>query len=164
MTALTLVWGGHILALIFLAGALACALAAAMSRSLFAMCMSLASAHACAAVALLALDASDAALTVALFGAGLAPVLILAGVLLSARASKAYKRGPVLVAAVTAAAAGVAIVWASPELQAVAAPVAISHGAVGPWIAVLLFVAAIGCVGLLGYGERGSFEPVEPRR
>jgi len=152
------------LALTFSAGALACALATAMSRSLFAMCMSLASAHACAAVAIMSLGASDGALTLALFGAGLAPFLMLAGLLLSARAAKVYKRGPVVLAAVTASAAGVAMLWAAPELGATSAPMMHAHGAIGPWLAALLFVAAMGCVGLLGYGERGPFEPVGQKR
>jgi hypothetical protein len=158
MNALALEWGVHVLALVFLAGALACALATAMSRSLFAMCMSLASAHACAAVVLMSFGAGDASLTLAVFGAGFAPVLILAGLLLSSRAAKTYKRGPVLLAAVSAALAGVAMLWATPELGATAATVGRTYGATGPWLAALMFVTAIGCVGLLGYGERGPFE------
>lgn len=161
MSALIMQWGENFIALSFVAGAAACALAAAMSRSLFAMCMALASAHACAAVAVLARGASDAALSLALFGAGLAPVLMLAALLLSARATKAFKRGPVWLGGASAAAAGVAILWAAPEVRATAPPAAFAHGAAGPWIAALLFVAAIGCVGALGYGERGAFEPPE---
>lgn len=163
MNAQMLEWGAHILALAFLAGTLACALAATMSRSLFAMCMSLASAHACAAVAVMAFGSGDTALTLAVYGAGLSPVLILAGLLLSARAAKAFSRGPVWLAAITASAAGAAMLWSAPELSAAAAPEQTTD-AIALWLAVLLFVAATGCVGLLGHGERGSFDPPGARR
>jgi hypothetical protein len=163
MSALTLTWGAHIVALIFAVGALTCALATANARSLFAMCMCSASCHACAAVTLMALGVGDAALALALFGAALAPVLMLAGLLLSARAAKSYKRGPVLFAGIAAAGAGAAMLWASPELGSISPSLLQMHGAVAPWIAALLFVAALGCVGALGYGERGPFEPLGRR-
>lgn len=164
MSALALDWGAHVLALVFALGAFVCALATAMARSLFAMCMSLASAHACAAVAVMGLGAGDAALMLALYGAGFAPVLVLAGLLLSARATKTYKRAPVLLAGVAATAAGAAMLWAAPELSAASPHLLHASGAVAPWMAALLFVAALGCVGLLGYGERGAFEPQGRRR
>jgi hypothetical protein len=149
------------LAFAFALAAIAAALTALSVRSLFAMCMGLAGAGACAAIALLALGAGEGALAMALFGAALAPVLMLAGVLLSARTAKALKHGPIWFSAVAASAAGAAIVWAAPELAVAPAPPALS-GAAAPWLAALVFVAVLGVVALLGFGERGPFSGGEP--
>ena len=116
------------------------------------------------AVAVLSLGGGDAALTLALFGAGLSPVLILAGVLLSAKAAKSYKRGPIFLAGGAAAAAGLAMLWPTSELGATVTPTISAQGAIGPWLAALLFATAIGCAGLLGYGERGPFESAGAKR
>ncbi|HRP10715.1 MAG TPA: hypothetical protein PLK37_06755 [Terricaulis sp.] len=151
----------HALALLLALAAIGAALIALSVRALFATCMALAAVSACAAVALMALGAGEGALALALFGAGLAPVLMLAGVLLSARAAKAMKHGPIWFSAVAAGAVGAAIVWAAPELARAPAAPALS-GAAAPWLALLLFVAALGVVALLGFGERGPFGGGEP--
>lgn len=131
--------------------------AALTARSLFVMCMYLAAAGALGAAAVLAIGAGDAALAVALFAAVWAPLLLLAGMLLSARAAKSVRRGlPWASLAAGAMAAGVVLV-AAPELGQ--APVSVAYaGGLGAWLAPLLFVAAAVCVGLLGYGERGALQ------
>ncbi len=149
------------LALVFTLAAIAAALTALSVRALFATAMGLAGACACAAVALTALGAGEAALALALFGAALAPVLMLGGVLLSARAAKALNHGPIWFTAIAAAATAVAVAWGAPELAA-APPSRGLDGAAAPWLAALVFVAALGVVALLGFGERGPFSGGEP--
>lgn len=155
------VWLAQALALFFALAALAASLLALGVRSLFAMCMGLAAVAACAAAALLAMGVGEAGVALALFGAGLAPVLILAGVLLSVRAAKAVKQGPVWFAAVGAVLICVMVVFGGAEFTRVA-PAPALHGAMGLWLAALAFVAALGVVGLLGFGERGAFGGPKP--
>jgi hypothetical protein len=122
------------------------------------MCVSVAAMCAVGAAATLAFGYGVAGVALALFGAALAPVLLLAGVLLSARAAKPQARGaPWLTLACGAAAAG-AILWPAPELAAAARPLSAIAGSHTLWLAVLVFVAAAACAGLLGYGERGVLE------
>lgn len=151
----------EILALVFALAAIAAAFAALSVRALFATAMGVAGACACAAVALLALGAGEGALALALFGAALAPVLMLGGVLLSARASKALKHGPIWFTAIAAAVTAAVVVWGAPELAAAPAPHMLD-GAAGPWLAALVFVSALGVIALLGFGERGPFSGGEP--
>lgn len=147
---------------------LSAAFAAATARSLFLMHMFLLVAGALAAAALLALGAADAALGQALFGAGLAPVFVLAAMLLSARTAKPRRGGRSWLTIAAAIAAAGAVLWASSEL-AIAPPARVSSAAesgVSPWFAPLVFVAVAACVGLLGFGERGALErpPLEQDR
>ena len=151
----------HTLALVFVLAGLGAALTALSVRALFATCMGVAGVAACAAVALLASGAGEGALAMALFGVALAPALMLAGVLLSARSAKAIKRGPIWFSAVAAGMVGAVFVWVAPELATAPAPREMDAAA-GPWLAALVFVAAVGVVALLGFGERGPFS--EPRR
>jgi len=151
----------YALALVFALAAIGAALTALSVRALFATCMALAGVSACAAAALVALGAGEGALAVALFGVGLAPVLMMAGVLLSARAAKAMKHGPIWFSAVAAAAVGAAAAWSAPELAAAPQAGALSASA-APWLGALVFVAALGVIALLGFGERGPLGGGEP--
>lgn len=146
----------HALALIFTIAAIAAALLALSVRALFASAIAVGAISACAAAAMLALGAGEGALALALLGVGLAPVLMLGAILLSARASKAVNQGPIWFSAAGAVAAGAAVLWAAPELGATQAE-PVLNGAAGPWLAALVFVAALAVLALLGFGERGPF-------
>lgn len=154
MSAETLLAQG--LALLFTLAAIVAALVALSVRALFAACLAVGAVSACAAAALMAMGAGEGALALALFGAALAPVLMLGGVLLSARASKAMKHGPIWFSAAAAGVVGVMAVWAAPELGATQAAAPL-NGAAGPWLAAIVFVTALGALALLGFGERGPF-------
>jgi hypothetical protein len=150
----------HWLALVLGLAALVASVAALMARSLFAMCMCIAAAGALATGVLLALRAGDAGLVVALFSAAWAPILLLGTILLSVRSVKPMRGAPWFSLA-AAGAAGTAIMWVVPDLTPAAAQASGGEGAVGPWLAPLLLVAAAACVGLLGYGERGALQRQE---
>jgi hypothetical protein len=148
----------HWLALALMAAAIAAACGAAMSRSLFSVVMFVAVASALASAALLALSAAQAALDAALLGVGLAPMVLLAALLLSTRTTKSRRAGRPWLTLVAACAAGAAMLAAAPEFEA-SAPVAGPAGSVTLWLAQLAAVAVFACVGLLGFGERGALEP-----
>jgi hypothetical protein len=156
--ALTL--GAQALALVLVVTALATALGAIMSRSLLAMCAYIAAAGALAAAAALLLRSGEGALALALFAAAWAPVLVLSGVSLSARSAKPVRSRTWLS---VLAVAGTSLIILAPLLAAPAAAPATAQGGgeatpgLGFWAAPLILVAAAGCVGLLGYGERGAF-------
>ncbi|MBC7768119.1 MAG: hypothetical protein H7124_04980 [Phycisphaerales bacterium] len=147
----------HLFALVLLCAAFAAALAALTARSLFAMCMHLAGFGALAAATLLSLGSGDAALSVALSVGAWAPLLLLAGMLLSARAAKAMNKNAPWPSLLAAAFAGGAMLMAAPDigplLPVEAAPATIGAGF---WLAPLMLATAAACVGLLGYGERGA--------
>jgi hypothetical protein len=144
-------------AVILIALASAAGLGVLTARSLFVVCARLAAMAALAAAALLALGYGDAALMLALLGASVAPVLVMAGVLLSARAAKPRVRGQPWLSFAAVVACVAAIVWSARDLAA--APRAIAAGGEhGLWLGVLAFVAVAGCAALLGYGERGVLE------
>ena len=147
------------LALGFTCAAFVIAIAALMARSLFAMCMYLAAAGVLAAAAMLALRAGEAALATVLFVAAWAPLLLLAAMLLTARATKAKRRGRPWFSLIAAIAAASGVLAVLPELGAPAAPIAESAGAIGAWLAPLMFAGGAACVGLLGFGERGALGP-----
>ncbi len=146
------------LALAFLCATAVTAVAALMARSLVAMCMYLAAAGVLAAAAMLALGAGDGALTLALFLAAWAPLLLLAAMLLTARATRAKRRGWPWFSLSAAIAAAAGVLFAVPDLGGAAAPAAANPGAIGAWLAPLLLAAAAACVGMLGYGERGALQ------
>lgn len=148
--------GADVLGLVLIVVAGVAAFGAFASRSLFAMCAGLAGAGALGASALLAFGDGDGGLALALAGAGVLPVLLLGGLLLSARASKA-RALPVIslgIAAVTV----VAVAWVAPELQRVPARSGDEASAPVLWLAALVFVAVCAAAGLLGYGERGVLD------
>lgn len=154
----------HGLALALTIGAAAAVIGALTARSLYAMCVQLIAAGACIAASMLTLGAGDGALAQALLGVALAPVVLLATMLLSARAAKPRRTGVPWLTFVAAAAAAVAILWMTPELgRAAPAAAQTQAGALAPWLAMLVFVAAATCVGLLGYGERGALQRIAPR-
>ncbi len=144
------------------AGVLASAIGASTARSLFSVSMFVAVAGALAAAALVALGAGEAALMQALFGIGVAPVVLLAAMLLSARAAKPRRDGRPWLTIVAAVATAVAVLWILPEMgPPSSAPTRTGGGfdlGVTAWLAVLVFVAVAGAVALLGYGERGALQ------
>jgi|CXWL01.1.fsa_nt_gi hypothetical protein len=146
----------------------AAAIGAAMARSLFSLTMFVAAAGALAAAALVALGAGEAGLAQALFGLGLAPMVLLACLLLSTRAAKPRRHGmPWLTIAAALGAVGAAI-WALPELGAIPAPpiraMARFDLPLMASLAALVFVAVAGAASLLAYGERGALQRVALER
>jgi hypothetical protein len=131
------------------------AIAVLAARSLFSACIGLAALCACASAALLGLGYADGALALAAFGVGIAPVVLLAGLLLTGRAVKPRARGRPWISIIAAACAATAMLWAAPTLG-IAEPIAAPRGGVPLALAALVFVAVAACVALLGYGERGA--------
>jgi hypothetical protein len=139
-------------ALILLAAGIAATVLGA--RSLLSVAVSIAAVCGCAAGALLALGQGEGALGLALLGAGVAPVLLLAGVLLSGRAVQPKARGLPWLTIGAAGAAAAAMLWTAPMIEpteAIAAP----RGAAPLALTAVVFVAVAACVALVGYGERG---------
>lgn len=138
-----------------LAAATAASVAAA--RTHFATCVLVAVTSVLAALALLCFGAGEAALAVALLGVGVAPVLLLGGVLLSTPAIRNKRRGASWLVIFAVGAASMALIWATqdaaPPQTVLPAPLGL-----GAWLALLVFVAGFVCTGLLGYGERGALE------
>jgi hypothetical protein len=147
--------GLSMIALGLMGVALAAAVGALMARSLFAMIMHLIACAAAVAVCVLLRGGGEGALAIALVGAAWAPVLLLAAMLLSARAVKpGGRRIPWLTAA--AAALMAAATWAPlGELIAAAPTARAAPIALGFWLAPLLLVTGAACAGLIGFGERG---------
>lgn len=156
MTAPLLLLATHGLALTLTVIAMVTALGALLARSLVSMTMFLAGAAVLGGGAVLALGAGDAALAWMLTGFCLAPVILLAVMLLSARVVKARRGMPAFTIA-AALAAGAAILWATSDVGA-APPMTAPSGGLAPWMTPLLFVGVAACVGLLGYGERGALQ------
>ena len=151
------------IALALALGVIAAAFGAATARSLFAMCMYLAAAGAMAAGALLAQSLPNAALGEALLALGVAPFVLMAALLLSARAVKPRRRGRAWLTLAAALGVGAVVLWAMPDVAVT--PERISMGpdaaprlAIFALVAPLLFVGAAACLALLGFGERGAFE------
>lgn len=135
------------------------AIAMLRARSLFITAAAAAGMSALAAGVLLLLGGGDGALTLAAFGVGVAPVVLLGAVLLSARAAKGSRGGWIAHALALAAAIGAGVMIA-PEWAA--QPRAVTAQESMPlWLALLLFAVAIGCVAVLGYSERGVLERQE---
>ncbi|MES1156202.1 MAG: hypothetical protein ABUL73_00360 [Alphaproteobacteria bacterium] len=150
--------GAAIVALLLAAAALA--IVAAAARSLFALCLNIALIGALCAAALLALGVSDAALAAMLVGAGVAPFALMGVLLLSGVTVKQRKRArpwPTIAAAIVT---GALVAVALPDLGPSTAPA--PQTTMAPWLALLVFVVALGAIGVIGFGERGVFE--RPRR
>lgn len=143
------------LALVLIAFAGVAAFGALAARSAFAMILYFSVTAAFAAVAVAAMGAGAASLAVALVGVAIAPFLLMGAALLSARASK-RSAFPWLSAALGAAALA-PIGLAVADLRGVASP-AQTGGISALWLALIVFVVAAACVGLLGYGERGILQ------
>jgi len=146
------------LATTLLAGVLALgagvmALAALRARSLFVTGACIGGVAALAAATLALLGGGDGAVALAALGVALAPVILLGGVLLSARTAKTTRGG--LWVNVLAVLAGIAAAIAiAPELGAPRA--ATSTAPLTLWLGLIVFVAAAACVAVAGYGERGA--------
>lgn len=145
------------LALALLGVALASAIGALVARALFVTCMHVVTAGVSVAAAVLLLQAGEGGVALALFAAAWAPVLLLAVTLLSARAARAEKRALPIVGVAAAVLAACGLWWSLAELTTVA-PTGIPHVFQGLafWLAPIMLVAGAGCVGVLGYGERGA--------
>lgn len=137
-------------------GVTAIAVALLSARTMFFMCVALAAMAALAASALAAFGAGEAAIALAAFGVGVAPVLMLSGVLLSARAAKRSKNALPITSALAIGAGVLMAVLVAPELETPRSAAPIEPA--GVWLTGLVFVAAVGCAALLGYGERGVLE------
>lgn len=137
-------------------GALVAAVAMLRSRSLFVMAVSLAAALALGSAALVLLNGGDGALAMAVVGVGLAPFVLMSGLLLGGRTAKPAPRWAVVFGVAAAAAGGMVGVLIAPELSA--APRASAGSVDGLMIGALIVVASAACAGLLGYGERGVLE------
>lgn len=153
------------LALALLGVAIASAIGAVAARSLFVTCMHVVTTGVSVAAATLVLQAGTGGLALALFAAAWAPVLLLAVTLLSARATKAGPSRFPIVSIIAAVLAACAIWFPLFELSAVA-PTGIPHAFHGLafWLAPIVLVAGAGCVGVLGYGERGVLTRDAPTR
>jgi hypothetical protein len=143
-----------LLALALLLAALIAAFGAITSRSLFATCLYLASAAAAVATVILLRGAGDGALAVALVAAAWAPVLLLAAMLLSARATKGGRHGLPWLSLMAGAVTLAAVWWPLDELSGEAEHAAPAE--VAFWLAPLLLAVAAGVAAVLGYGERGA--------
>jgi peptidoglycan biosynthesis protein MviN/MurJ (putative lipid II flippase) len=148
------------IALAFGIGAAAFCAAALNARSLMIAILALFAAGAMAASGLLALGYGDAALALALSGAGFTPVLVLAGLLLSARTVKPRRtRKPYVIAVSALALAGV-LLWGLLQAGAPVVPLGAPehHGSSVLGLAPLFLTLAVACLALLGFGERGAFD------
>lgn len=145
------------LALALMAVAIGSAIGALAARSLFVTCMHVLTVGVSVAAATLLLRGGDGGLALALFATAWAPVLLMAAMLLSARATKAARARLPWLSILGAVVVAGAIWWPLMELST-AAPVLPVHALDGLsfWLAPVLLVAAAGCVGVLGYGERGA--------
>ncbi len=154
------------LALVLMLGAFAAAFGALTARSLYAMCVYLVVTGACAAATVLTLGSPDAAIAQTLVGVVLTPLLLLAAILLSTRATKPRREGRPWLTLIAAAAAFAAVMLVAPDLGPPRASPPAQTGALAPWLTILVFVAVAACVGLLGYGERGALQraPREPEQ
>jgi hypothetical protein len=88
------------------------------ARSLFTAAVSVSALAACVSAALLALGQGQGPLALALLGAGVAPVLVLGGVLLSNRAAQPRAKGAPWLSIAAAVGAGAAMMWAAPSIGA----------------------------------------------
>ena len=145
------------IALAFGLGAAAFCMAALNARSLVISVLAFLAAGALIAASLLAFGYSDAALAVALNGAGLIPGLLLAGLLLSARTVKPRRARRPWFAAIFAILLVGVMLWV--VLGASAAPERALHATQSPilGLAPMFLALATACVALLGFGERGAF-------
>lgn len=145
-----------LMALALLAAALIAAIGAIGSRSLFATIMYLAAAGSAVAAMILLLGEGQGALATALIATAWAPVLLLAAVLLSARATKDARRGVPWISILIAAGVLAAIWWPLNELSAQTAAREEITIEVAFWLAPLVLATAAGVAAVLGYGERGA--------
>jgi len=146
------------IALAFFAAAFAAGIGAVLSRALFVTCMYLVACGALAAGAMALLGNGGAALVTVLLFAGLAPIMLLALVLLSSRTTKVQRRARPWLSIGAAAAVALAVLWATPEIGVGGQRLEETTDALGAWLAPLVFVTAIAFIALLGYGERGALQ------
>jgi len=144
------------IAALFVAFAIAAACAAATARSLVSMSFSVFVCAAFAAATLLVLGRGGGALDIALLGAGLGPCIVLAVLLLSARATRSGKRTPPWITIAAAAVLCGALFIGLPQLPALPSRAAEAEPGIAFWLAGIVFVAGVACLGLLGFGERGA--------
>jgi hypothetical protein len=148
---------GAWIALALSLGAAAAALGAALARSLFALVMCLAAVGALGAGALMARGEGDAALALALYGFGLAPFILLAVLALTTRAATTRRRPPPWATAIAGLGAVAVLLATAPEFAASAFDETAAPRGISFWLAPLMAVTAIICLGCLGLGERGAF-------
>jgi hypothetical protein len=149
--------GASVLVAALCAFAAIAAIGALSARSLFVAAMASAAMAALSAAAVLGVGDPDTALALAAIGVGIAPVLMLGATLLSAPAAKPGRKAWPLVALAISIGAAVAVLFSLPELAATQG-LQPPQAQPGMWLAGVVFVAALGVVGLLGFGERGVLE------
>lgn len=171
---------GAALAIVAAIIAIGAAIVVARARSVLAISLMLAALAAALAAAFLALDAPDLALTEALIGAAIIPLLIIGAMLLTAPSAR-KRVGKIRVGAIAASVAvGAALIWAASDLplfgegagdgrifvnraagetgvrDAVAA-VTGNYRAIDSLAQLAaLMAAALGAYALLGFGERAG--------
>jgi hypothetical protein len=146
------------LALGLMGVAIAAAIGAVTSRSLFVMCVQTVTAGVSVAAAVLLTRAGDGGLALALFAAAWAPVLLMAAMLLSVRSTKPAQRGLPWLSVLGVICATCATWWPLLDL-AQATPVVVQHAlrGLGFWLTPIMLAAGAACVGIAGYGDRGAF-------
>ncbi len=145
----------NVLALALLFAAILTAVSALRAHSIVAAAVQLAATGALCAAATTLIGGD--AMAVALVFAAIAPVLLLAAMLLTSPTARSGARTPWLTFAAGAVAAGTIILAA--DLGAApphAAPASSPFDAASFWIAPIIFLAAAACIALLGFGERGA--------
>jgi uncharacterized MnhB-related membrane protein len=166
------------------------AVAIVRARSLVAIALFLAATSALSAATLLALEAPDAAMAEIVFGAAFVAPLYLGVVTLAANTAAPARTAVAAIVAVGAVAG--LLVWACADLPALGAPTAGDHARVGhiyvtrAWAEsgvrnataavlanyrlidslaalIVVFAAALGAYGVLGFGERSALRrPLSP--
>jgi hypothetical protein len=139
------------------------ALATALTRTMFLVVLFSCALAVCVSVAVFGMGGADGALALTLVSVAWTPIILLGGVLLTTRSARRTRWTKSAPAVLAAAASFGAITWASPELMVGAAP-GLEVGAPIEGVAPLMLAAALACVGLLGYGERGALQQPRGRR
>lgn len=143
--------------ILILAG-LVVTIALARARALFAAVMYFAVAAAVVAAALAVRGYGLAALACAVLGIGLGSSLLLGVVLLTSRSVKPRRAAFAWATVAAACVALMGLFWLLPAIAPQGPSIAVAAPAINPWLAALGFGSAIGCVGMLGFGERGAFD------
>ncbi|MBL8538011.1 MAG: hypothetical protein JNM59_11465 [Hyphomonadaceae bacterium] len=146
----------QVMALGLAAGALGAGVAALLSRSLFATVSYLVVTAAQATSFMVLLESGQGATGVAVAAVVWAPLLLLSGVALSARATKGLHARWAWLGALVAFAATAPVALVVGRRAAMSTTLSgVALGDVGFWLMLLSLVVGAAVLGLLGYGERG---------
>lgn len=136
------------------------ALIALTSRSMLSIAICVGAAGAMAALVALGLGAGEVALGAAVALGGWAPLVLVALMLLTAGTTKRSRSGPAWLIALPAATLAVAFPLTQPgsSQSVIATPAGVAF-----WLSLVAMATGAVCIGLLAYGERGSFQRVGAR-